>query len=189
MKNVGWRTSIMKYTIFYRKSLVLLVASIALLTAPTGFVAGSVAEAAGAGHEYSDEPATRPWNGTWSGVTTINGNCANGGLLGVDSGTGQAEHMGSSTHLSAYCLDPVTLTGSGIGVETAANGDELYFRLTLRITVTSAGGGIWMEAETVIGGTGRFAGATGRSTSSGTFTFTSPTTTVWEGTHMGTLTY
>lgn len=182
----------MKYRIFYRKSLVLLVASvafIALLTAPAGFVAGSVSEAAEAGHGYSDEPVTRPWNGTWSGVTTIIASCENGGLLGVDSGTGQAEHMGSSTHLSTYCLDPVTLTGSGIGVETAANGDELYFRLTLQITVTSASGGIWMEAETVMGGTGRFSGATGSSTSSGTFTFTSPTTTVWEGTHTGTLTY
>lgn len=182
----------MKYRIFYRKSLVLLVtsvSSIALLIAPAGFVVDSSAKAAGAGHGYSDEPVTRPWNGTWSGVTTVNGNCANGGLLGVDSGTGQAEHMGSSTHLSTYCLDPVTLTGSGIGVETAANGDELYFRLTLQIIMTSASGGIWMEAETVIGGTGRFAGATGSSTSSGTFTFTSPTTTVWEGTHTGTLTY
>lgn len=148
-----------------------------------------VALVAATDYGYSEQRVTRPWSGTWSGDTTFVGTCGNGALLGIDSGTGYAEHMGNSTHVSTYCLDPVTWNGSGTGVETAANGDELYFQLTLQIIWTSASDGIWREAETMTGGTGRFVGATGSSTSSGTFTLTSPTTTVWEGTHTGTLTY
>jgi hypothetical protein len=138
---------------------------------------------AGASDASSGQAQPRPWRGTWSGAGTVVGSCGNGTLLVEDNGTGYAEHMGNSTHLSTYCLDPVTLNGSGIGVETAANGDELHFDLTIQIILTSASDGIWQEAETVTGGTGRFVAATGSSTSSGTFTLTSPTTTVWEGTH------
>lgn len=150
----------------------------------------AVALVAGTDHVYSDQRVTRPWTGTWSGNGAVVGTCNDGAfLLMVDSGTGEADHMGSSSHLTAYCMDPVTWTGAGGGVETAANGDELHFQLTLQIIWTSASDGIWREVETVTGGTGRFVGATGSSTSSGTFTLTSPTTTVWEGTHAGSLTY
>lgn len=182
----------MKYRIFYRKSLVLLVASvasIALLTAPAGFVAGSVAEAGGASHGYSDQRVTKRFNATWSGDTAIVGSCENGFLLMLDVGPGYSTHMGKSTWSSTYCTDPVTWNGSGIGVATGADGDEIRFQITLHFIWNSSSGGNWTEEETAIGGTGRFAGATGSSTSSGTFTMTSATTAVWEGTTTGTYSY
>jgi hypothetical protein len=179
----------MRYTIFKRKSLVLLVTTIALLTA-AGFVAGLDAKAAGAGDGNSGQRVTRSYDATWtSGDTTIIGNCENGALLMVDSGTGYCEHLGKATWSSTYCTDPVTWLGSGIGVATAANGDEIRYRITLRFIWTSPSGGNWFETDTAMGGTGRFVGATGSGTSSGTFSMTSATTAVWDGTSTGTFTY
>jgi hypothetical protein len=131
----------------------------------------------------------RSWNGTWNGDATIVGTCESGALLFVESGTGNMEHMGQTAWSNKYCMDPVTWTGSGNASMTAANGDKIHVQTSLQFTWTSAGGGDWVEAETVVSGTGRFAAATGSSHSKGTFTLTSPTTAVWEGTTTGMLSY
>lgn len=130
-----------------------------------------------------------PWNGTWTGDAKIGGNCENGGLSFMESGTGYMEHMGKTTWSNQYCMDPVTWTGSGTAVETAANGDKIFVQTMPHFTWTSPTAGNWVETETVTGGTGRFAGATGSSHSKGTFTLTSQTTAIWEGTTIGMLSY
>ena len=146
---------------------------------------------AGADSGHSSQRVTRTYNATWpSGNTTILGSCENPALLlFVDSGTGHCEHLGNTTWSSTYCVDPVTWNGSGIGVTTAANGDEVRFQIALRFIWSSPSGGTWSEADTALGGTGRFVGATGSGTSNGTFTMTSATTAVWEGTSTGTFSY
>jgi hypothetical protein len=146
---------------------------------------------AGADSGYSDQCVTRTYNATWtSGDTAILRNCENGALLlFLDSGAGYCEHLGNTTWSSTYCVDPVTWNGSGIGVATAANGDEVRYHIAIHFTWTSPSGGTWTEADTVLGGTGRFVAATGSGTSEGTFTMTSATTAVWEGTSTGTLCY
>lgn len=132
---------------------------------------------------------TKGCSGRWTGDATIIGNCENGGLSFVESGTGHIEHMGKTTWSNQYCMDPLTWTGSGTATETAANGDKIFVQTTPHFIWTSPTGGTWIEEETVTGGTGRFAGATGSSHSKGTFTLTSPTTATWEGTTIGTLWY
>lgn len=145
---------------------------------------------AGAGDGNSDQRVTRSYNATWtSGDTAIIGYCEDGALLMVDRGTGYSEHFGKATWSSTYCMDPVTWHGSGIGVATAANGDEARFQIRLHFIWTTPSGGNWTEDDAAMGGTGRFAGATGSGTSRGTFTMTSATTAVWDGTSTGTLTY
>lgn len=142
----------------------------------------------GAGGSAANGPV-KSWNGTWSGDATIVGNCESGALLFVESGTGEMEHMGKTVWSNKYCMDPVTWTGSGNAVETAANGDKIYVQTSVQFTWTGSGGGNWVETETVVSGTGRFAAANGSSHSKGTFTLTSPTTAVWEGTTTGMLSY
>jgi hypothetical protein len=109
----------------------------------------------------------------------------NGGGGKLLSGVGYMEHMGKTAWSNKYCMDQATWTASGNAVETAANGDEIRVQTSLQIIWTSPSGGNWIETETVVGGTGTFAAATGLSHSSGMFAFTSPTMAVWEGTNDG----
>ena len=84
---------------------------------------------------------------------------------------------GESEWTSTYCCEP---TGHCVGaaVITAANGDEIYLSLTHDFNPVS---GDWTQSEVIAGGTGKFVGATGESISSGTATFTGPTTDIWQG--------
>jgi len=129
----------------------------------------------------------KPWNGVWTGDATIVSSCENNGLSFVETGTGYMEQMGKTTWSNHYCMDPVTWTGSGTATETAANGDKIFVKTTPHFTWTSPTAGNWVETEVVTGGTSRFAGAAGSSHSKGTFTLTSQTTAVWEGTTIGML--
>jgi hypothetical protein len=138
----------------------------------------------------AENGAMRPWRGTWSGELTIIGNCEGSALLIVENGIGYMEHMGRTGWYNKYCLDPVTWTAtSENAVETAANGDEIHVRTSLQVIWTSATSGNWIETETVISGTGRFSAAKGVSHTGGTFSFTTPTKAVWEGTTTGMLSY
>jgi hypothetical protein len=109
------------------------------------------------------------------------------------SGVGQSEHTGLITAYGSDC-DRVDLTtgklvyGDGIIVEYAANGDYIYGTYT-----NSHGtlGGAISDDWTIVGGTGRFAGATGQGTETfnllvppGSITFTStplPFINPWDG--------
>jgi hypothetical protein len=146
----------------------------------------------GAGSAAAPSPTKswKSWNGTWIGDATIVGKCENGGQLFVESGVGFVEQMGKSKWSDKYCMDPTTWTASGRNaVITAENGDKVYLKITLLFTWTSRTAGNWVEHETVIGGTGRFAAASGGSHSAGTFTLTTPTTAEWAGTETGMIAY
>ena len=76
-------------------------------------------------------------------------------------GTGTATHLGRYTLVSDFTLTPATSTAAGQLTITAANGDVLTATFTGR-SVTTAGVVAIVETATITGGTGRFAGATGR---------------------------
>ena len=156
------------------------------------FFAAALLIFTGAVGAAADKPTKswKSWNGTWIGSATIVGKCEDGGQLFVESGVGFVEQMGKSKWTDKYCMDPTTWTASGRNaVVTADNGDKVFLKITLLFTWTSKTTGNWVEHETVIGGTGRFAAASGGSHSTGTFILTTPTTAEWGGTTAGMIAY
>lgn len=85
-------------------------------------------------------------------------------------GVGTATHMGKSTVTLAFdecAFDPTGATyfaATGHAVVTAANGDELWSTWTL---TQQLDGSFTIDALAIVGGTGRFAGATGTLTGAG----------------------
>lgn len=155
------------------------VAALLVLTIGTGGVAAS-----------NPTKSWKSWNSTWVGDATIVGQCKDGTLSFVETAVGLTEQMGKSAWSDKYCMDPTTWTASGRNaVITAENGDKIFLKITLLFTWTSQTAGNWVETETVIGGTGAYASATGGSHSRGTFTLTSQTTAEWEGVTTGLLGY
>lgn len=75
-------------------------------------------------------------------------------------GTGTASHLGRFTMVGTITLNLATASGTGTGVYTAANGDELQVTSTGQ-AVLAGGIATVTEHVTVTGGTGRFADATG----------------------------
>jgi hypothetical protein len=73
---------------------------------------------------------------------------------------------------------------------TAANGDEVLTSATLTICPTSTPGVFQSSGTfTVIGGTGRFEGASGSGAIHALVTFTSQTSGIFSGTTTGTISY
>ena len=156
------------------------------------FVAALLVLTVDAGGAAADSPTKswKSWNGTWIGDATIVGKCENGGQLFVERGVGFVEQMGKSKWSDKYCMDPTTWTASGRNaVVTAENGDKVFLKVTLLFTWTSKTTGNWVEHETVIGGTGRFAAASGGSHSTGAFILTTATSVVWGGSTSGMFAY
>ena len=146
--------------------------------------------AAGGAAAGSPAKSWKSWNATWIGDATIVGKCENGNQSFVESGIGFVEQMGKSKWSDRYCMDSTNWTASGRdAVITAENGDKVFLKITLLFTWTSKTNGNWVEHEIVIGGTGRFAAASGGSHSTGTFVLTSPTTAHWAGTGTGMIAY
>jgi hypothetical protein len=88
----------------------------------------------------------------------------------TDSLAGVGTHLGHFTGTYPHQVNFATLTFSGIPTFTAANGDELTMQLggTASPSPTSATTfGINLQG-TITGGTGRFAGAAGSVTGTGT---------------------
>jgi len=156
------------------------------------FVAGLLILTVGAGSAAANGPARsfNSLNATWVGSAAIVGNCENGKLLFVETGVGFVEQAGLSTWYDKYCVDPITWTTSGRNaVITAENGDKIFMKVELLFVWTSQATGNWIEHETIIGGTGKFATATGGTHSRGTFTLTDPTHAEWEGIEVGLISY
>ncbi len=133
--------------LLFRSSLVLAVAAI------------SPAAALGAANGTD-----RPLKGTFTNTTTVS--LVTGAATSVNSG--ELSHLGAFTgrnNLTFSLTGPNGFSFTGPGTLVAANGDELF--------TTTEGSGTFgppietAEVNTIIGGTGRFAGA------SGTFTSTS----------------
>ena len=78
------------------------------------------------------------------------------------SGTGQATHLGQFTYTYVFEVDLPTGIGVGTAEFTAANGDRLFTEVAGSLgPKTSPGFNHVVEEQTIVGGTGRFAGASG----------------------------
>ena len=83
-------------------------------------------------------------------------------LLVDGSGSGNATHLGHFTLTYEFVVDLTTLAGSGSAHFIAANGDSLFAAVTGQAYPTQNPDVVSiLEEYTIIGGTGRFAGASG----------------------------
>ena len=103
-----------------------------------------------------------PFNGSFSGAVA-----SSGPTTAVLSGSGIAEQLG----LTAYAgnVSDITPTATGftdvlVETLTAANGDTLTITCIQVAVQTSPGVYVGTDQWTVVGGTGRFEGATGQGT-------------------------
>jgi hypothetical protein len=105
----------------------------------------------GAAHEV-------PFRGSWDAVETA---VAVPPILFVDSNAaGHATLLGQYTATFDFQVDLRTAMASGTFTMTAANGDTLFGTFTGHATPAGSFAAI-VETDTITGGTGRFAGATG----------------------------
>lgn len=152
----------------------------------------------------------KPFKAMWSGTKFFPGPCTDssfppGAIRLTNLGKGVSTLWGKSDFIIESCVYPVSatsMTGSGWGIVNAANGDTLHI-LTEATVDLSADPPEFRETETVVGGTGRFEGATGYSETRGTYTFeTDPFPYVpgihpllirpplgWEGSSVGAITF
>ncbi|MGZ8920250.1 MAG: hypothetical protein ACXW3L_04640 [Limisphaerales bacterium] len=84
-------------------------------------------------------------------------------LLSVDaSGSGHASHLGHFTMTSEFDVNFVTLAAGGSAHFIAANGDSVFTEFNGQaIPIEGSDFSSIVQAHTITGGTGRFAGATG----------------------------
>jgi len=99
------------------------------------------------------------------------------------SGTGHSKHLGQFTYTYEFEVELSTGIGVGSADFTAANGDS--FRT--EITAIGDPAGHVVEEHTIVGGTGRFAAATGSFTLDRLVTWTSDTSNTSVGTVAGTI--
>lgn len=128
----------------------------------------------------------KPASGMWSGTIYDVGYCAGSTteapvIQAINVGKGVSTLTGKSDWFSVvctYCTIPNQnspfgcdeMSGSGWAIITAANGDKLHLEITDVGVDLTAIPPIWTEYETIVGGTGRFDGASGESDSNGTWT-------------------
>lgn len=127
-----------------RVSLVLV--AVAALAMPVGALAG----------------AQVPLKGSDRGSFTLTADgCGPGVFAVVVDDAGTATHLGAYAYHSSECFNGATGAFSGVFTMTAANGDTLSG--TYAGTVVSVVGdlGFYEQDNTITGGTGRFAGASG----------------------------
>ena len=127
--------------------------------------AGPVAPATALSISAAVHPVQLPYKARFTGTTTFSGSAACPAYLARMQGTGVATHLGFSTVEFTVCGMPVGggnhvfTPGPTMGVATAANGDELWF--TDHHGTLTAGTNEIRVHSTIVGGTGRFANATG----------------------------
>jgi hypothetical protein len=102
-----------------------------------------------------------PFKGTLEGVVTHTPLDLQHDLVDVDA-TGNATQLGQFILDIPHIVDHTNGTAIGTYEFTAANGDTVFAVFTGQATPTSTPGVLYIvETATIIGGTGRFAGATG----------------------------
>lgn len=118
-------------------------------------------------------PQARPFSGSMAYTFAPNENlpcdCGDYFPIGTFSGNGNLSHLGNTTSMIKPCVAPIiqdgNYIGDHVGVEcayfVAANGDSLYcYTHPYDLYYTSAGG-VGVATVDFVGGTGRFANATG----------------------------
>ncbi len=137
-----------------RRLIILASAVLAVLAGVAAAVTALIPSAAPAAHGTA-----RPLTGTGAGTMTLN--LANGAATAKF--TGHLSPLGAETgddNDTVTLTGPSTFTYTGTRIFVAANGDKLFSAITgtgtfTRTTARST------EADTITGGTGRFAGASG----------------------------
>jgi hypothetical protein len=155
-----------------------------LLTLALAGCAGDSALSPIASLRSVDAAVTRPWGGqcdvaaAFTGPTTL-----------LITGTCELAHLGRTTVVTEETLSMETGAITNTSTYTAANGDKLFTAgsgvATFRPDYTASIAGTW----TVVGGTGRFAGATGTAAYAEEAHATGPTTVVGTYTLDGWLAY
>jgi len=96
-----------------------------------------------------------PFSGTLQATETV------AGALHRLNGAGEATHLGRFTLTSEFTVTPPPAsTASGTATWTAANGDEILTSTAGQAVITFPVAAI-TETHTIVGGTGRFADASG----------------------------
>jgi hypothetical protein len=103
----------------------------------------------------------RPFRGQWQGSTVSATPVEEGVVLVVSAGTGRATHLGRFEMISPHLTFLQTFELAGEHNYTAANGDQLFADFSGQLTPNPDGSLEGTLESTIIGGTGRFAGATG----------------------------
>ena len=77
--------------------------------------------------------------------------------------TGNASHLGNFTYDFPHSVDRSVIPATGVGISTftAANGDQVVALIYGEATLFAPGVLLGVEEGTILGGTGRFAGASG----------------------------
>ena len=103
-----------------------------------------------------------PFKATWSGATVSAEPTDDPDVVFVTTaGTGRGTHLGKFTMVSPHLSHLLTFEVEGMHIFTAANGDELIGEFSGQFTPTPDGFLVASLPSTIVGGTGRFEGATG----------------------------
>jgi hypothetical protein len=136
-------------------------------------------------------PVTKTTTGKWSGIDYIVGQeyCPDDYVLAINTGKGNMTLTGESQWFALGCLHPINGDGTGTGVITAADGDQIYVEFTSQLEYPYPG--TFTEWETIIGGTGKFEDATGTSTTEGTYNLVGDPIkiNVWSATNVADITF
>jgi len=129
----------------------MLLAALTLLIASTSAVAND------------NDPQTRPFWGNFTGeaMFPLSEDCGQVPFQTLSSTEGVMMHMGRSELFTAHCATPDgSAAVGGVATLVAANGDEVSLTYSAR---TEAGPPVIMQVAEfiIVGGTGRFEGASG----------------------------
>lgn len=154
-------------------------------------VAGFVLMFAGLVPAAGADSSARPFKGSMNGEVTFvpDGGCPIG-IRTLSDATGEASHLGNSVLSSGHCTPTGDQISGGMMTLVAANGDEVNVAYTGTAPFPAPGTEIIVadiDFE-ILGGTGRFEGATGRGDMTGYIVFAGfgepvwPASWVWTGT-------
>ncbi len=135
----------------------------------------------------------RPFTGTLAGSATFPGDstCPFTGRRTWSEGSGTASHLGLVSMSSNHCTPPTNLITGGQKTLVAANGDEVHFTYAGACDpIPPSVGEVFTcnSEDVIVGGTGRFANATGEAHVTALITFAGfgvpvwPITWTWDGT-------
>ena len=161
------------------------IASVALLASALAACADSGSTSPASSAANSPRSADLQRSGTsrpFSGSCTLTFNAPPFPLPAIhhqiDTGPCLFTHLGRTELYGELDIDFAAGTQSGWRTLTAANGDELHLTVSGRNGAGAVGGMVSIDAQFVIvGGTGRFAGATGSGRATGVANLMTRTTT------------